>query len=153
MGDNAFSVVANSFAVVGLTDVVARLSITAIDFYVRFRNASKDIERILLELRTLADLVRRVRDWADDYSNPNYVLDDGDAPLSELQTVLENCERELNELIRVSQKAKQGANEGWVKTLSKRIWWAQGDQEFQKSCRAIQRLNATLNTALSLIGR
>ena len=153
MGDKAFSVVANSFAVVGLADVIARLSITAIDFYLRYRNASKDVDRILHELRTLADLVRRVRDWANDYSQSNYALDDGNALLPELQSVLENCARELNGLIQLSQNAKQGANEGWIKTLSKGIWWAKGDQEFQKSCQTIQRLNSTLNTALSLIGR
>src|SRR5436190_15565799 len=132
MGDKAFSVVANSFAVVGLADVIARLSITAIDFYLRYRNASKDVDRILHELRTLADLVRRVRDWANDYSQSNYALDDGNALLPELQSVLENCARELNGLIQLSQNAKQGANEGWIKTLSKGIWWAKGDQEFQK---------------------
>ena len=153
MGDNPFSVVANSFAVVGLADVVARLSITAIDFYIRYRNASKDVDRILLELRTLADLIRRVRDWANDYNQSNYSLDDGKSLLPELQSALENCARELNELTQLSQNAKPGANEGWAKTLSKGVWWAKGDQEFQKSCQTIQRLNSTLNTALSLIGR
>jgi hypothetical protein len=135
MGDNGFSVAANSFAVVGLADVVARLSITAIDFYIRYRNASKDIDRMLLELRTLADMVRRVRDWANNYNHSNYVLDDGDVLQPELQSVLENCAKELNGLIQVSQHAKRGANEGWVQSLSKGILWAKGDQEFQKSCQ------------------
>ena len=153
MGDNAFSVVANSFAVVGLVDVITRLSIKAIDIYIRSRNASKDIDRILLELRAFADLVRRIKDWINEYNQSSYVLEDGDALISELQIVLENCKNELNGLITTSGNARPNAGEGWAKNFTKGIWWAKGDQDFQRSLQIIQRLNAELNTALSLMGR
>jgi hypothetical protein len=153
MVDNTFSVIANSFAVVGLADVITRLSIKAIDIYIGSRNASKDIDLILLELRAFADLVRRIRDWANDYNQSSYVLDDGAVLISELQSVLGNCNTELNGLITASANARPNTGEGWTKNLTKAVWWAKGDQDFQRSLQTIQRMNTTLNTALSLIGR
>ena len=153
MGDDALSVAANSFAVVGLADIITRLSIKAIDIYIRSRNASKDIDRILLELRAFADLVRRIKDWINEYNQSGYVLKDGGVLISELQCVLENCKNELDALITTSESARPNAGEGWAKTFAKGIWWAKGDQDLQRSLQTIQRLNTELNTSLSLMGR
>ena len=144
---------ANAFAVVGLADVVFRLGIEAVDLCSRYRNASKNVPRLVADLKTLADIVAQVRAFVDEYNRSPYMLEDSQVLLPQLETALRDCKRELEELKGVTEDAKNDSNDGWFKRWSKGLIWALDDQKILGSCQQIERYNIVLNTALSLTGR
>ncbi|PGH20051.1 hypothetical protein AJ80_03701 [Polytolypa hystricis UAMH7299] len=60
---------ANAFAVVGLADVIIRCAIQASDLYGRFKDASKSVARLLLDLRDLANIVTQLQSLASDQND------------------------------------------------------------------------------------
>ena len=147
------SVAANAFAVVGLADVVFRLGIEALDLYSRCRNASKNVPRLVADLKTLGDIVAQVRAFVDEYNRSPYMLEDSQVLLPQLETALQDCKRELEELKGAVENTKNDASDGWFKRWSKGLSWALDDQKILGSCQQIERYNVVLNTALSLTGR
>jgi hypothetical protein len=97
---------ANAFAVVGLADVVFRLGIEASEIYSRCRNASRNVFILLSNLQTLADIIAKVRAFADDYSR-EYPT----ASLPELESALRDCQRELEDLKRTANSMKTDPND------------------------------------------
>jgi hypothetical protein len=57
---------ANAFAIVGLAGVIIRYSIQVSDLYVRWRDASKAVARLLMNLKDLSELVAEVRSFANE---------------------------------------------------------------------------------------
>ena len=147
------SIAANAFAVVGLADVVFRLGIEAFDLYSHYRNASKNVPRLVTDLKTLADIVAQVRVFVDEYNRSPYMLEDSQALLPQLESALQACKRELEELKGVIENVKTDASDGWLKRWSKGLSCALDDQKILGSCQQIERSNVVLNTALSLTGR
>ena len=147
------STAANAFAVVGLADVVFRLGIASSDLYSRCRNASKDVPRLLSDLKNLANIVAQVRAYADEYSRSPYALEDSQALLPQLETTLQCCKGELEELERMAKNDKSNANDTWFKQWGKGLSWALDNQKVLRSCQQIERYMVTVNTALSLTGR
>ncbi|ERF76472.1 hypothetical protein EPUS_06134 [Endocarpon pusillum Z07020] len=150
---STYSTAANAFAVVGLADVVFRLGIASSDLYLRCRNASKDVPRLLSDLKTLSEIVAQVRAFASEYSRSPYALEDSQVLLPQLETTLRCCKRELEELERIAKNDKSNANDAWFRQWGKGLGWALDDQKVLKSCQQIERYMVTLNTALSLTGR
>lgn len=144
---------ANAFAIVGLADVVVRLVVQVSDIYNRCNNASKDVPRLLGDLKTLAGIVTQVRAFADEYNRSPFLLDDSQTLLPQLEITLKDCELELRALQQVANNAKSGGTDGWFKQWSKDLSWALNDDKVQRSCQKIEAYKVTLNTALSLIGR
>jgi hypothetical protein len=98
------STAANACAIVGLADIVFCLAITSSEIYFRYRNASKDMIRLLRDLKTLADIVAQVRAFADGYNQLPYALEGSQCPLLQLETILQGCKQELEEIERIGKK-------------------------------------------------
>ncbi len=62
------SIAANAFAVVGLVDIVFRFGMEGVDLYSRCCNALKNVSRLVANLKTLADIVAKVRALIDEYN-------------------------------------------------------------------------------------
>lgn len=120
---------ADAFGIVGLADAVFRLGIASSDLYFRSRTASEDVARLLSDLRNLANIVAQVRAFADEYRRSPYVLDDSQVLLPELETALQCCKQELDELERIVKSVKNNANDAWFKQWGKGLSWALNDQE------------------------
>lgn len=144
---------ANAIAVVGLADVVFRLSIEAADLYSKCRNASKSISRLQDDLRTLADIVAQVRTFATDYGQSPFVQDDSQDLMPELETILGRCERELEEIKKVAENAEKKSSDGWYMQIRKGLTWAFDDKKISELCLALEKYKATLHTTLLLTGR
>jgi hypothetical protein len=147
------SPVANCFAVVGLADVLVRLSVQASGIYERYRTSSKDAARLLKELKTLVDIVTEVRVYANDYKQSPYVLDDGLTQLPQLEETLQACKTEVEALIQSAEAATGSLIDGWLKHVSRGLKWALDDGKVRESCQRIEQLKATLITILALTGR
>lgn len=147
------STAANAVAVVGLADVVFRLGIASLDLYSRCRNASKDVPRLLSDLKNLANIVAQVRAFADEYSRSPYALEDSQPLLPQLETTLQCCKRELEELEQIAKNDESNTNDAWFKQWGKGLSWALDDQKVLKSCQQIERYMVSLNTGLALTGR
>jgi hypothetical protein len=63
------SSVANCFAVVGLADVLIRLSVHASGIYERYRTSSEGAASLLEQLKALVSIVAEVGVYADAYKN------------------------------------------------------------------------------------
>jgi hypothetical protein len=107
-----FSTAANACAVVGLADVVFRLGVGLSDLYFCCRNASKEVPRLLSDLKTIADIVAQVRAFADEYGRSPYGLEHSQVLLPELETALRCCRRELEELERFVNNVRSDTSDG-----------------------------------------
>jgi hypothetical protein len=107
-----FSTAANACAVVGLADVVFRLGVGLSDLYLCCRNASKEVPRLLSDLKMIADIVAQVRAFADEYGRSPYGLEDSQVLLPELETALRCCRRQLEELERFVNNVRSDTSDG-----------------------------------------
>jgi hypothetical protein len=149
----AISVVSNAVSVVGLADVVFRLSIALTDLYFRCHGAKKNVPRLIKDLKNLTGIVVQVQAFADEYTRSLYVLEDSQTLLPQLEAILRSCERDLQELELVAKRVNGTPNDGWLKQLGNSLSWGLDDQKVLRSCQNLERVVGTLNTALSLTGR
>ncbi|CAG8959578.1 hypothetical protein HYFRA_00001480 [Hymenoscyphus fraxineus] len=147
------SVPANAFAIVGLADVVLRLSIEAAELYSRYSNASQTVNRLIRDLGNLVDIVTHVRAFTADYNNSPFVVDDSQSLVPQLENTLRDCEGELQDLKRIAESARRNTTDGWFQHVKKGFSWAIDEKTVLQSCQQIEKYKATLNTTLSLTGR
>lgn len=144
-----FSIVASSFAVVGVTDVVLRLSAECYRFLsdikdapaeiVRLRNCVKDNEQLLVSLKRHVDELR----CSGAMISPPTPASNSD--LDGLPASIRALQRELGNLKSLAKK-HGGRDKTWA-----RIKWVLDDRKVNKSVEKLESTKATLSLALALV--
>ncbi|KAH7139279.1 hypothetical protein B0J11DRAFT_610664 [Dendryphion nanum] len=144
-----FSIVASSFAVVGVTDVVLRLSAECYRFLsdikdapaeiVRLRNCIKDNDQLLVSLKRHLD---ELRCSAAMISPPTPA---SNSDLDGLPASIRALQRELGNLKSLVKK-HGGGDKTWA-----RIKWVLDDRKVNKSVEKLESTKATLSLALALV--
>ncbi|TKA79273.1 hypothetical protein B0A49_03690 [Cryomyces minteri] len=152
-GLQVLSTAANAFAVVGLADVVFRVSTELYDLFDRCKAAPRTISQLLSELKSLASIVATVRVFADEFQASPYALEDQQVLLPQLETILGDIERDFGELKTLAITSQSNTNDAWFKQWGKNSSWSLNEQKALRACQQLERHKTALIAALSVTGR
>jgi len=140
------STAANAAAIVGLADVACRLGKELYEFFRAVKDAPRDIQNMLQELRSLEGTLLEVRKLAVDYADSSFSNDGLSSVL--LEQTLQGCVAESKSLLALVEKVATPAT-----SAIDRFKWVLDHKKVKQSLGRLQRLRTHLNMALSLSGR
>jgi hypothetical protein len=143
------STAANAAAIVGQADVACRLGKELYEFFRAIKDAPRDIQNMLQELRSLEGTLLEVRKLAVDYADSPFSNDGLSSVL--LEQTLQGCVAESKSLLALVEKAATPATSAIDRF--KNFKWVLDHKKVEQSLGRLQRLRASLNMALSLSGR
>ena len=146
------SLVANVAGVVGLADVVCRLSRELYTFFTALKDASHDVQNMLQELEQLEAIILNIQNNAREYRNSLFATDDG-LDLSGVSRALQGCQDEFTQLQAMVEKSGLNKVSGTAKGLANKVSWVLEEKKISKSCQRLERLKLLLTAALTTSGR
>ncbi|SPO04854.1 uncharacterized protein DNG_07539 [Cephalotrichum gorgonifer] len=148
----AFSVTANACAIVGLADVVYRSGKHLHDLYSRIQNAHASVAQLLEEMRLSISMVAHARIYLHESEAASSAAEAAQC-LPQIRTILTLLGQEFDVLAKIIVDVQTLPSEGWLGKLVRNVRWAVGDERVAQPCLRLQRLTASMTSALSVIGR
>ena len=150
--EQALAAPVSVFAVVSTADVVVRLIAVCVEYVRRCRSASDVMPKLLRELIELSVVSTKVKLFQDDYNNSRFAREDH-KPLHDFETLLRDCETELEALKDVATTLVSASTDSWYSRLPKSLSWGAKSHDFEKNRSRLEHLKSDLLYALSVTGR
>ena len=145
------SLVASSFAVVGLADVVLRASAEVYQFLSEIKDAPTEVERLRRSLRETTLLVHASKQYLErsreHFSAGSTSTIESTEALNLFNSTVRALNRELGTLVVLARKHnKSGKAWGTIK-------WVLGQRKIGSATQKLENSKSSLNSALALVGR
>jgi hypothetical protein len=146
-----FSVVASSFAVIGLTDVVLRAGKEVHQFLNSIQDAPTEVERLRCSIHDNTLLVEESKRYWDELKKSTSSTSSSITSLSQavpqFTSALRTLDRELSALVLLA-KRHGGTTKSWA-----RIRWVLDERKVLKILQRLEVSKSTLGVGLMLVGR
>ena len=144
------SAAANIFAVVGVADATYRYGTVLYDLFSKIKNAPASATQLLISLQNLVSVLAQVRSLLVDIFNSSFSIDD--RAITTLNSILKQCEADLNQLQIQAAKVKSvNSSQGWFNRVYRN--WALNEQEILRVTQQLEAHKTNLIAALAVLGR
>jgi hypothetical protein len=137
----------DGLSVVASLIAVAQISGSVVSLCYEYRNglqtASKDMKRLVMEVKSLRDLLENLVGLVDQ-DQPTQKLLEAVEKLTQKDGVVNDCKTMLEDL-----EARLRPVEGWRK-VGQRLVWPFKEQDVMKSVVSIERFKTTISLAISI---
>jgi hypothetical protein len=138
--------------VVSLADVVWRTSKELYAFFSAVKDASKDVQSMVIELQQFNDILTSIKAYADSFNSSAFATNDG-LSASGLLANLQYCSGEFKVLKGIVEESRRCQGQGPVKKFASKVKWVFDEKKIAQSQRRLKMVKDSLNTVLSLAGR
>jgi hypothetical protein len=146
-----FSIVANTFSVLGLADVVCRATTELYALILRASSASNSATQLLTAVQSLATVVTEVRLWAAAYEQSLFAQEDSQYVSNNIVTALEKCGKQIRELVQ-RLAGVTIAKKNWFQRISGRVAFALSEEQIRHSLRMVDYHQTTLKGLMLVRG-
>ncbi|MCJ1246656.1 hypothetical protein MMC30_003865 [Trapelia coarctata] len=146
------SVAASVAGIVSLADVLWRTSRDLYGFFSAVKDASKNVQSMLLELQQFEGILTSIKNNTFSFNGSQFVTNDGLSG-SGLLTNLKYCSAEFKVLKDIVEDSRRNQGQGPVKKLASQVKWVFDEKKIAQCCQRLEKVKLLLNTVLSLAGR
>lgn len=152
------STVANVFAVANMAGTTLQAGTQLFDLYVRYRNLSATVPRLLDEIKIVTSTIAHARIFLQSFeASAMLVAGDHEHSLPQIERLLAVIDQEFRLLKELSPRDVQlPAHAGWLtrfRQYTGNFRWVLQEPKLEASCQRLHRFSGYMNNVLSLTGR